>query len=141
MHWQASSRSEFQRKPAFTGAVWLVLLAMLLPGFASPRGLCCEAPHTTAASCCPDFLQMTAMDGHSLAGTVARCGPAPAAGLPDFVITTQRPSTQKLSPARDEVLALAESGSAGLLSAGKYPPFLTAKTPRRLAPFDPLSVS
>jgi hypothetical protein len=46
-----------------TGAVWLVLFALALPGFALARGICCEASSTRNSHCCASAMKsMTAMD-------------------------------------------------------------------------------
>lgn len=51
------------------GAAWFALLALALPGFASVRGLCCEAELTKSSDCCASAMKMPGMDGMEMAAS------------------------------------------------------------------------
>lgn len=144
-------RAELLMRKVRMGAVWLVLLALALPGFASVRGICCapegvqDRPDCCAASDkgldkVPGLatMAMASMAGSGLR-VVAECAPVPVAEVPEYVVQSERLAEQGPLAAPGRISAT--FGEAERLSdeASRY--FKMDRMPPGISSFDPLSIA
>ena len=136
---------------------WFALLALALPGFASVRGLCCNAGMAKITDCCAaltkstamkmpgmDSSQMESMTGNPVmdVGVAAAdaCAMVPADDAPEFIVRSESSVERDLLPGQNQLPALAGTRGEELVVAAS-PSFFVYKTPPKLFFFDPLSVS
>jgi hypothetical protein len=136
-------------------AVWLLLLTLALPGFASLRGLCCESRVAKSADCCasamkmvgtgsPEMVSMTGaaiMNHRPVATAGAECEMAPVREVPALVVRSESSLEPDLSPSQDLPSALAIRMHSELSVAVSPLLIRVRKTPPESFLFDPLSIS
>ncbi len=142
-------------RSARCGMVWVALLALALPGFASLRGLCCEPGLTKGSDCCAASMKMPGMDSsqmesmmgaavvessHRVFAAVAECAMAPVGEAPEFVVRNEGAFERDLASAQGQLAALTGTRHAELSAASTMPSFFVYKTPPGLFLSDPLFV-
>ncbi len=135
------------RKAVGRGAVWLVLLAVALPGYAAVLGVCCQTKAATG-SCCAESMKMPAAAGDTMTMSsefvslkaTASCKLPGAASLPQFLENGER-SDEKPLPASGD--AISDRIAPTLLNAcSSESQALEALHRTSPAPlFDPISVA
>ncbi len=135
------------------GVAGFALLAVVLPGFASVRGICCEPGLTKGSGCCVSAMKMAGMESSEMdsmdsapvtdvrVAPVAECAMTPVGEAPEFVVRSEVSFERDLLPAQDQLPALAGTRPGELSFAAAPSLFFVYKTPPKLFLFDPLSVS